>query len=285
MCFIRIIVLSDNNAHPEINLLTEHGLSIYIEFREHKYLLDVGASDKFYLNTIKMGVDISDIDYLVLSHGHNDHTGGLDTFMRINKKAKIFISENIKGKEFLSYRLHPAGRNIGIDSSIPEQNSDRFVFVKQHLQIARDVFILSGFPSLYAIPKANEYLFQKDLADERPDDFKHEIALVVKAPKGIIIFSSCSHNGILNILHACSDYFQNQQIVAYIGGLHLIDSDYNAQFETELEIANIGEMVKSLFPGMKLFTGHCTGQNAQKILSGIMGDNFSNFYTGATLEF
>ena len=77
---MKVTVLIDNNPHPELNLLTEHGLSIYFEADGFKWLLDVGASGQFIINAQKLGVDISAIDFLILSHGHSDHTGGLENF-------------------------------------------------------------------------------------------------------------------------------------------------------------------------------------------------------------
>lgn len=77
----RIIILSDNRTDNPL-LETEHGLSVYLENNGRRYLLDTGASDLFMRNAEKLGVDLSEVDYCLISHGHNDHIGGLPAFWR-----------------------------------------------------------------------------------------------------------------------------------------------------------------------------------------------------------
>lgn len=74
---MKITVLIDNNPDPELSLCHEHGLSFYFEIDGLKWLFDVGASDQFSVNARKLDIAIKDVDYLILSHGHKDHTGGL----------------------------------------------------------------------------------------------------------------------------------------------------------------------------------------------------------------
>jgi len=272
-------VLIDNNPHPKLSLLTEHGLSIYFETDGLKWLMDVGASEQFYSNAVSMGINIADIDYLVLSHGHFDHTGGLEHFIKVNKKAQIVMSAHIKGKQFYSYRLQ-SKRDISIDYSIVEQNINRFTFVDSNSKITENVGLICEIPQKHKTPKGNSKLFQSDLDGEKLDEFKHEIVLAVESPKGVIVFSGCSHNGILNILEACSKYMNNSNIVACLGGTHLIDCESNNINESDMEIKEMGESINRLYPSMKLISGHCTGTNAQKILSETLGNRYSHFYTG-----
>ena len=84
----RIIILSDNRTDTPL-LGTEHGLSAYMEYGGRRYLLDTGASDLFMLNAEKLGVDLGEVDYCLISHGHNDHIGGLSAFLEMNHKAKV----------------------------------------------------------------------------------------------------------------------------------------------------------------------------------------------------
>ena len=87
----RIIILSDNRTDNPL-LETEHGLSVYLENNGRRYLLDTGASDLFMRNAEKLGVDLSEVDYCLISHGHNDHIGGLPAFLEVNHKAKVILS-------------------------------------------------------------------------------------------------------------------------------------------------------------------------------------------------
>ena len=93
---MKITVLAENSVckSNSLNVKAENGLSLFIEFDERKILFDTGQSDLFIHNARKMGIDLSQVDYLVISHGHFDHGGGLKHFLKINKKAKVFLHIN-----------------------------------------------------------------------------------------------------------------------------------------------------------------------------------------------
>ena len=101
----RIIILSDNRTVNPL-LEVEHGLSVYMEYNGRKYLLDTGASDLFIRNAEKLGVNLCEVDYCLISHGHNDHIGGLSVFLEMNHRAKIILSDEIPGAEYASVRRY-----------------------------------------------------------------------------------------------------------------------------------------------------------------------------------
>jgi 7,8-dihydropterin-6-yl-methyl-4-(beta-D-ribofuranosyl)aminobenzene 5'-phosphate synthase len=280
---MKVAVLIDNHPDPELKFLTEHGLSIYFEADGFKWLFDVGASGQFYANAINMGIHLEEVDFLVLSHGHSDHTGGLERFVAVNKKAKIFVSAQIEGTAFYSYRRQPK-RNISIDHSVVNQNRDRFVRIADDMKISKNVGIVCNIPRIFEVPKANNKLYMARFNGDQPDEFKHEIALAVNTSAGTIVFLGCSHNGVLNMLHACSGYLKGSEIIACVGGTHLPDSDLENLYESDSEIIEIGRALVSHYPHMQLITGHCTGTHAQTILSEVMRDHFSVFYSGAMLS-
>ena len=88
------------NTSKTGELKSEHGLSLYIETKKHKLLFDTGSSELYSVNAAKMGVDLAKVDIAVISHGHYDHGGGLETFLKINKKAKIYMHRNSLGKYY-----------------------------------------------------------------------------------------------------------------------------------------------------------------------------------------
>ena len=272
---MRVVILIDNTPNPHTDLQTEHGLSIYFEVDNRKWLMDVGASGKFEDNAARLGISIADIDCLVLSHAHRDHTGGLANFIKQNSKAKIFISTHIAGNYYYSTR-RGSKRDISPDYSIVENNPERFVLVDTDIRLSESVMLHCNIPVLFGTPKANRTLLVNDL----PDDFLHEMALCIDTPQGDIVLSACTHLGILNTLSAC----QCQDLYAYIGGTHLIDSDAENKYETDEQLTEIAYKIKSLYPQMKLITGHCTGINAQKILSETLGEKFISFYSGFIIE-
>src|SRR5574344_3030767 len=102
------ILIDNNQSKSNPKLLSEHGLSIYIEEGSLRYLFDVGASGRWSINARELGLNVEDIDHLILSHGHADHTGGLSSFLIQNSKAKIFASEKVSKYSYSSYRNETA---------------------------------------------------------------------------------------------------------------------------------------------------------------------------------
>jgi 7,8-dihydropterin-6-yl-methyl-4-(beta-D-ribofuranosyl)aminobenzene 5'-phosphate synthase len=277
------IVLTDNNPHPSLDFKTEHGLSIYFEADGLKWLFDVGASDLFHRHALKLGIDIADVDYLVLSHGHNDHTGGLEHFLNINQKAVIIISAHTKGKNFVSNKNH-LHRNIGMNQQLAECFANRLLYVDGDKKLSEHVNIISTIPVWEITPKANHRLMIGDEKGFKHDDFKHEIVLTVETGKGHVVLSGCSHRGILNILGAVRQMTGETQIAACIGGTHLNDSDAMHIFETHEELTAIARHISDNYKGMRFFTGHCTGQTAQHVFASVLGSDFSMFYSGAHIS-
>ncbi len=269
---MKITVLIDNQPHPENHSLeVEHGLCFYIEMEEEKILLDVGASDKFFQNALKLGIDIADVDYLILSHAHKDHTGGLACFLQNNSKAKIYLSTNINDEGYYSNRRGTM-RNISIDYSLIQENCERFVWVKKNLQLTPSAQIMSEILVRHPLPQANQTLF----AGNKPDTFNHEMAVLLSEQRQTVLLSSCTHLGLLNTLEACKDVHPS----VFIGGMHLVDSDEQHPFETVNDQEFLATEILSNYPNLQIYTGHCTGVNAQRILSEKMPKQFHVFYTG-----
>lgn len=280
---MKTTILIDNIPHPTLDLNHEHGLSIYFEADGYKWLMDVGATELFALNADKMGIDIADIDFLVLSHGHSDHTGGLAKFLRLNQKADIYMSSEIEEKLFFSYRHHPK-RDISINHFLVRQHINRFVVADHNTMITENVAFIRHIPHQYATPKANDTLYVSTPQGDVRDTFDHEAALAVMRPDGLVVFSGCSHNGVLNMLEACTQYLNQPNVKACIGGTHLLDSDDKNQYETSAQITQIAQTIAQQHPNMQLITGHCTGTNAKRIFADTLKGNFETFYTGFEME-
>ena len=272
---MKIIVLVDNQKHPENDFLeAEHGLSFYIETEQQKLLLDVGASDNFLKNAKALDIDIANVDTLILSHAHSDHTGGLEAFLLNNDKALIYLSSNINDLGYYSNRRGLL-RDISIDYSLVQKNKKRFKKISHNFQISPFIQIISEIPTIYNLPKANTTL----LTGNNSDKFNHEIALLLTQGEQTVILSSCTHLGLLNTLKAC----KNSRPKIFIGGLHLVDSDNFNTFETQADYNFIAENILSEYPNLQIYTGHCTGNNAKHKLAELLPGQINTFYTGLEL--
>jgi len=280
---MKVVILIDNNPDPNGEYLTEHGICIYFEADGIKWLFDVGASPNFGINARKIGIDIKEVDYLILSHAHRDHTGGLEYFLQKNKRARVIMAPLSSGQLFVSYRkeIH---HDITINHKVIADFADRFIFAGSDLNLSPNVTVIRNIPKLDPLPKANSLLFQTNGEVEREDDFRHEVALAVKTTAGIVLFSGCSHHGILNILRAASQTFMQEKIIATIGGTHLLDNDWYSQFETTEEVTEMANTISLKYPEMKLITGHCTGNQAKQLFASILDGRFELFHSGAIYQ-
>ena len=268
-------VLSDNRRCDD-SLETEHGLSILLETKKHRILLDTGASDVFIRNAerlrvgasagMKMGIDLSMVDYVFISHGHSDHAGGLKHLMKKINNAQVIVSPHAINGKFFSKR----GNLHSITAEWPKIDDGRLVLINQTCAIAEDIHVIAHIPQSHPMPKGNQNLYVQNTAGNYiHDDFRHELALYVDG----LLFTGCAHSGLENILAACP-----WPVHTVIGGFHLLDS-----LETEEELAALAQRMKAKYPNTQFYSSHCTGDKVFAVLKTIMGNQLHAFSCGMTI--
>lgn len=199
---MRVVSLTENTTcRPDIG--AEHGLSLYIETAGKRILFDMGQSDLFLRNAALLGIDLSRVDAAVLSHGHYDHGGGLATFLQINCHAPVYVSRYA----FEEHR-NKAGKDIGLSPAL--SGCERLVFTDDMWEIADGLTLYSGNHR-----ERNHASHSGGMtADGQAEDFRHEQYLLIEDEGKRVLFSGCSHKGILNV----AEWFQPDVLV---GGFHL----------------------------------------------------------------
>ena len=276
---MKITILVDNtpcSSNPQ--LIAEHGLSIFIEHEGFRLLCDMGLATSFWKNAETLGIDLQHLDAAFVSHGHKDHSGGLLTFLERNAEAPVYLSPAVFHQRFYTSR-HTEKRDISTDEQVLLQHADRLRLVEKNAWMTPDIAMVHCHIHQWASPLGNAFLTaQPEGQAEKADDFCHELSLAIKTPKGLVIISSCSHNGALNIMESCKTFTHEEQVYAFIGGLHFVDCNRTAQ-----EVDEFQKEWNRLYPDTLLYTGHCTSDKAKRELEKVL-KKVSFFRTGEEVE-
>jgi len=270
-----IKTLVENTALSK-NFGSEHGLSLYIEANSRKILFDVGASELFLENAKKLNVDICEVDYLIISHGHYDHGGGLRAFLRENTKAEIFL-HRLAFEKYYALRSNDEPEYIGLDEELKQNR--RIVLTSDRFFIYKGIQVFSNITRKEPLPKSNDSLLMKHDGKIVQDTFAHEQNLIIEEAGKTLLVTGCAHNGIVNIL----EYFHDlkRRMPNYvIGGFHL--SSRSGGNEVHEMIDRIGKYLVDT--KAKFYTCHCTGLEPYKRLKIIMGDSIDYLSAGSEIH-
>ena len=261
---MKIYTLMENTTCNEA-LACEHGLSLYIEAAGKRILFDAGQTGAFADNAEKMGIDLSQVDICILSHGHYDHGGGLKRFLEVNDHAPIYVSRHAFGDYYNGEEKY-----IGLDWEL--LNEERITFVRDNLTLTEQLSLhaCSGFPQPYYTDAYGMQAKRKDALEV--DDFRHEMYLLIRDGDRRIIISGCSHRGVMNI----KTWFAPD---VFIGGFHLMKLDPEKE-ATRLKFTAMELLKKETV----YYTGHCTGEKQYEALKTHMGDRLHRLSTGAIYE-
>ncbi len=280
---MEIITLIENGvsqAHPKLK--AEAGLSLFIKTESKNILFDTGISGAFADNAEKLGVDLKNVDFVVISHGHYDHTGGLKRFFEINDKAKVYIHEKAGGDYY--YKVLFLKKYIGTDKKMLDKYNDRFVFVNGDFEIENGIRLISNFTSNYPVPSDSKHILTKKDNKYMIDNFAHEQMLLIENNDFMFCFTGCSHHGIANMVETAQSISNNKKLIV-IGGFHMynpLTKGLSEKPERIKEIANLFNKNKNI---ESIATGHCTGKKAFEILKTILGNKLISINTGTKIEF
>jgi 7,8-dihydropterin-6-yl-methyl-4-(beta-D-ribofuranosyl)aminobenzene 5'-phosphate synthase len=281
---MRITTLIENTRLPERqDLQVEYGLSLHMDLGDRQILFDTGATGAFCDNAERLGIRIQDVDLAILSHRHFDHGGGLARFLETNQKAKVVL-RRAPEREYTFRAWGVIHKAIGVDKSLFQRYGKRFEFVDAFTEVAPRVFILTNIEKPYPPPRGNRHLYADQGDVHELDRFEHELIAVIQKDDGLVVLTGCSHSGILNMIDTVVKQFPGLRIKAVLGGFHLIGLPLlNTMASSRQEVAAMaGEVLR--YPVDRLYTGHCTGPKAYRVLKEVLGERLEEFPTGRSIE-
>jgi len=272
---MRIINLVENEM-GETGCEAAHGLSFYVETANHKMLFDTSPSEVVLRNAQKLGVDLTAVDTVILSHGHYDHSGGILSFVQFNPKAKIYMQHNAGGEYYAFDGEEKGFRYIGIDKKI--LSLPQVQLLKGDTKIDDELQLFTVDNRAFPLPLINKRLHELCNGQYIQDEFHHEQNLLLTADGKKILFCGCAHNGILNVMETLERKFGSDSLSdLVIGGFHLMK---RTEF-SEADSAEVTEIAKRLKSYKAHFaTCHCTGLPVFNQMKEIMGDQLSYVRSG-----
>ena len=272
---IKIKTLVENSAISK-EYKSKHGLSLYIETAKHKILFDLGQDGLFVENAKKMGVDIADIDTVIISHGHKDHGGGLKHLLSLNDKAKIYVRKDAFDKHFIKVLGLKIG--VGLDEKLKANN--RIIFTDETTVIDDELMLFSNVEMGEYRSDSNGKLYAKTGNEIALDNFSHEQNLIIKDEDRVVLVSGCSHAGIENILKR-AEQLVDGQVDAVVGGFHLYNPP-TRKYEEDERIEKVANALGEF--SCHYYTCHCTGIKAFDKMKTRLGSRLDYLHTGSEID-
>ncbi len=240
-------------------LKSVHGLSLHIKTQNHTILFDLGPNDTIFENAKILGIDLAEVDIVIISHGHTDHAGCIDAFLQLNSSAKIYIQK----RAFDAYYsvVESTKDYIGLDTSL--KNHEQIILLDGDYTIDDELslFVVGKREKCYST--MNDFLYKGD----EPDDFLHEQNLLIHEEKTALIIG-CGHSGVVNIMEAAVSHTP----AVCVGGFHLFSFGTNQTVPDSVLNAIVTELQS--YPNTQFFTCHCTGEDAFAYLSKYLSNMF-----------
>lgn len=274
---LEITVLSENTVGAPLGLAGEWGLAMLVETAGKKFLFDTGERGALLENAAALGVGLASVDALVMSHGHYDHSGGMQAFLRLRGRLPVYAHP-----DFFTFHYDNRGkpRYIGVPfckEALTSLGAD-FILTHEPRELTPGVWISGEIPRKTDFEKGDSSLICLDnTGNQVPDALYDDMSLYCVVPGGLVIILGCAHAGLVNIIEHAREVTGVSKVYGIIGGTHLGPAPVSQQEAT----INYLQSLELQF----IAPNHCTGQPVMARLAGIFGSRFHFAPAGAKFTF
>ncbi|MGB6068216.1 MAG: MBL fold metallo-hydrolase [Desulfomonilaceae bacterium] len=273
-----LTILVDDNVSAGSNLVQEHGFAVLVERGPQRILFDTGQGRALENNAATLQKDLSDLNFVILSHGHYDHTGGLLHAVKMNPGIRIVSHPALFSSHMKLEVGKMASHSVGIPCAMREleELGASFQFTAEFRQVCQGVWFTGYVPRVFKTPPAGA-LITENSEGMVPDSMEDDASLVIETSSGFCVLLGCAHAGLRNILEHVRVHLGIDHVHAVIGGTHLGPADR----EDTLEAIRALEEFKVQL----VAPTHCTGSWPSEVLRSYFGTRYCEATAGTEFVF
>lgn len=235
---VRITALMDDKTSNSA-CINEHGLSYLVESPAGTLLFDCGQGENTWHNARALGLDLNDVDTVILSHNHYDHAGGLPSLPETGRRRTLYTGSDFFEEKYSFDGNKYHSRGAGFDAAFPESHGFSHQIVRDTTQIAPGIHLIGNFPRVHTFETTPSRYVRKTSAGYIPDDFHDEICMAVDVGGKLAVLVGCAHPGIVNMVSHVHNLL-NRPIYAVFGGIHLLDVEESRICATLAKMRDMG---------------------------------------------
>lgn len=252
---MELTILVEDGKPTQTGLESEHGLSVLVEADGQIGLFDTGQSDAVVRNAERLGMDLEKLSWIALSHGHYDHTGGLEAVLHKAREATVYLHPAALAPKLVIENDEIRNAGMKMTRAQLENTAADVVCAEGPTQISPNLHLTGTVPRHTAYETVDQRFATRDAAGNLVHDiFPDDQSLILQSGSGLIVVCGCAHAGLVNILRYTAELFPGQSFRGIVGGLHLHSASDKRVMRTTEELQR--------FSVQELWPNHCTGANA-----------------------